>query len=53
MKVVKAFIKPSDAPQVNQLTGFCMIATLAYNGLKIAKLEKKSLSNFEGTYEYH
>ena len=40
MKVVMAFIKP-DAPQANQLTGFCMIATLAYDGLKRTKLEKK------------
>ena len=40
MKVVKAFIKPSDAPQVNQLSGFCMIARLPYNGLKRAKLER-------------
>ena len=53
MKVVMAFIKPSDAPQANQLTGFCMIATLANDGLKRTKLEKKTLSNFNGTYEYH
>ena len=30
----KAFINLFDAPQANQLTGFCMRATLAFNGLQ-------------------
>ena len=38
----KAFIKPSDAPQANQLTGFYMKATLASNGLMIGAPFSKS-----------
>ena len=39
MKVLKAFIKPSEAPRrPNQLTGFYMRATLAHNGLMEIKL---------------
>ena len=33
MKALKAFIKPFDAPQANQLTDFYMTATLAFHGL--------------------
>ena len=33
MKVLTVFKKPFDAPQANQLTGFYMRATLAFNGL--------------------
>ena len=37
MKAFKAFIKPFDAPQANQLPGFYMRATLAFNGLNYNK----------------
>ena len=33
MNSLKAFIKPFDAPQTNQLTGLYMRASLAFNGL--------------------
>ena len=33
MKALKAFIKLFDTPQANQLTGFYMSTTLAFNGL--------------------
>ena len=33
MKAFKAFVKPFDSPQTNQLTGFYARATLAFNRL--------------------
>ena len=33
MKALKAFMKPFDAPQANQLNDFYMRPTLAFNGL--------------------